>query len=105
MAAAAAAAASACGRRVLAVSSLSATFCSSFRSISSAAAEQAAKSGGFSARFSRRKLPFLSRLPSELGCVQSLMPLHSVTASVLLTSKLSLKTGSWGWLSEANGNL
>ncbi|KAI3923488.1 hypothetical protein MKX01_029280 [Papaver californicum] len=40
-----------------------------------------------------------SRLP-VLGCAQSLMPLHSVTASALLTSKLSLKAGNWAWLSE-----
>ncbi|KAK1259797.1 hypothetical protein QJS04_geneDACA010244 [Acorus gramineus] len=58
---------------------------------------------------SKRKLPLnvsrqykicLYRLPLELGCVQSLMPLHSATASVLLNSMLSSKTGSWGWLSE-----
>ncbi|KAK1279345.1 hypothetical protein QJS04_geneDACA002860 [Acorus gramineus] len=28
------------------------------------------------------------------------MPLHSVTASSLLNSMLSSKSGSWGWLSE-----
>ncbi|XP_077210827.1 protein NUCLEAR FUSION DEFECTIVE 6, mitochondrial-like [Tasmannia lanceolata] len=51
-------------------------------------------------RFSRHKFPSISRLPVELGCAQSLMPLHSVTASVLFTSMLSLKAGNWGWLSE-----
>ncbi|KAK1313500.1 hypothetical protein QJS10_CPA06g01535 [Acorus calamus] len=52
-------------------------------------------------RLSKRKLPLnISRLPVELGCVQSLMPLHSATASVLLNSMLSSKPGSWGWLSE-----
>nr|XP_019703364.1 uncharacterized protein LOC109505330 [Elaeis guineensis] len=40
------------------------------------------------------------RLPVELGCAQSLMPLHSVTASALFTSMLSLKPGNWAWLSE-----
>ena len=45
------------------------------------------------------------RLPVELGCAQSLMPLHSVTASALLTSMLSLKPGSWAWLSEGNSLL
>ncbi|KAF9623019.1 hypothetical protein IFM89_036000 [Coptis chinensis] len=49
-----------------------------------------------SSRLSRH----LSRIPVELGGVQSLMPLHSVTASVLLTSMLSCKGGNWGWLSE-----
>ncbi|XP_072994222.1 protein NUCLEAR FUSION DEFECTIVE 6, mitochondrial [Typha latifolia] len=53
------------------------------------------------ARFFLRRRPVaISRLPVELGCSQSLMPLHSVTASALLTSMLSLKPGSWAWLSE-----
>lgn len=42
----------------------------------------------------------LYRIPVELGCAQSLMPLHSVTASALLISKLSTKPGGWAWLSE-----
>ncbi|KAG0463883.1 hypothetical protein HPP92_019504 [Vanilla planifolia] len=42
----------------------------------------------------------ISRLPVELSCMQSLMPFHSVTASALLNSMLSLKPGSWAWLSE-----
>ncbi|KAL9226331.1 hypothetical protein vseg_002158 [Gypsophila vaccaria] len=41
-----------------------------------------------------------TRIPVELGCAQSLMPLHSVTASALLTSLLSLHAQSWGALSE-----
>lgn len=40
------------------------------------------------------------RLPVELGCGESLMPLHSVTASALLNSMLSSKVGHWGFLSE-----
>ncbi|KAF9610875.1 hypothetical protein IFM89_025337 [Coptis chinensis] len=36
------------------------------------------------------------------GGVQSLMPLHNVTASVLLTSMFSCKGGNWGWLSEGS---
>ena len=41
------------------------------------------------------------RVPvAALGGVQGLMPLHSATASALLTSMLGLKPGSWGWLSE-----
>uniref|UniRef100_A0A7N0TE04 Uncharacterized protein n=1 Tax=Kalanchoe fedtschenkoi TaxID=63787 RepID=A0A7N0TE04_KALFE len=40
-----------------------------------------------------------SRLPVELGGVQSLMPLHSVTASALLNSLLA-STATWSSLSE-----
>ncbi|KAL0450656.1 UNVERIFIED_CONTAM: hypothetical protein Slati_1622000 [Sesamum latifolium] len=54
-------------------------------------------------RPSPRHRSFLSsRLPVELGCGESLMPLHSVTASALLNSMLSSKVGQWGFLSEAN---
>lgn len=42
------------------------------------------------------------RLPVELGCVESLMPLHSRIASSLLRSKLSSEVGNWGFLSEGN---
>uniref|UniRef100_A0ACD5VJS5 Uncharacterized protein n=1 Tax=Avena sativa TaxID=4498 RepID=A0ACD5VJS5_AVESA len=49
---------------------------------------------------SRRRLA-ISRVPvAAIGGVQGLMPLHSATASALLTSMLGLKPGSWGWLSE-----
>ncbi|KAL0351002.1 UNVERIFIED_CONTAM: hypothetical protein Sradi_4249400 [Sesamum radiatum] len=52
-------------------------------------------------RPSPRHRSFLSlRLPVELGCGESLMPLHSVTASALLNSMLSSKVGQWGFLSE-----
>ncbi|KAJ3670821.1 hypothetical protein LUZ60_008247 [Juncus effusus] len=44
------------------------------------------------------------RAPVELSCVESLMPLHSITASVLLTSMLSQKPGTWAWLSEGLGS-
>ncbi|KAA8530247.1 hypothetical protein F0562_004956 [Nyssa sinensis] len=50
---------------------------------------------------SRQKHPFFSsRLPVELGCAASLMPLHSITASALLKSMLSSKVGQWSCLSE-----
>ncbi|KAL2903250.1 Protein NUCLEAR FUSION DEFECTIVE 6 chloroplastic/mitochondrial [Bienertia sinuspersici] len=51
-------------------------------------------------RFSLQKLFTSSRIPVELGCVDSLMPLHSATASALFTSMLSLHSQSWGCLSE-----
>ncbi|XP_010251284.1 PREDICTED: protein NUCLEAR FUSION DEFECTIVE 6, chloroplastic/mitochondrial [Nelumbo nucifera] len=100
--------ASSCARRTLLSSSASAaTILNGCRSSSSShIASGATKLGGFastrptSARLSRHKLPLFSRLPVELGCAQSLMPLHSVTASALLKSMLSLNAGNWGWLSE-----
>lgn len=45
-------------------------------------------------------LYFSLRLPVELGGAQSLIPLHSATASALFTSLLSLHNTSWGCLSE-----
>ncbi|KAL6192525.1 hypothetical protein ACLB2K_033612 [Fragaria x ananassa] len=50
-------------------------------------------------RFATQKLKF-SRLPVELAAAQSLIPLHSATASALFTSLLSLHNTSWGCLSE-----
>ncbi|OVA09850.1 hypothetical protein BVC80_1753g52 [Macleaya cordata] len=100
-----------CARRAFLSSTASAktTFLNGCRSSSPSSSSGASKLGGFassakptSSRFSLPKSPFYSRLPAELGCAQSLMPLHSVTASALLTSKLSLKSGNWGWLSEAS---
>ncbi|XP_042496184.1 protein NUCLEAR FUSION DEFECTIVE 6, mitochondrial-like [Macadamia integrifolia] len=75
------------------------------KSSSSSFVSGASKVGGFTpasstSRVSRRKLSLFSRLPMELGCAQSLMPLHSVTASALLTSMLSLNGENWGCLSE-----
>ncbi|KAG6483308.1 hypothetical protein ZIOFF_059952 [Zingiber officinale] len=72
------------------------------------------------AGLSRRKLRFgisrsfvcffvtglrICRLPIELGCAQSLMPFHSATATALLTSMLSARSGSWTWLSEGDSRL
>ncbi|CAL2258283.1 unnamed protein product [Prunus armeniaca] len=50
-------------------------------------------------RLAAQKLK-LSRFPVELAGVQSLIPLHSATASALFTSLLSLHNNSWGCLSE-----
>ncbi|KAL0663977.1 hypothetical protein Bca4012_100814 [Brassica carinata] len=73
----------------------------------SSSAPKLGKSAGFafgngssSSRSSLRRLTS-SRIPVELGAGMSLIPLHSVTASALLTSLLSLSNQSWGCLSEA----
>ncbi|KAL1537143.1 protein NUCLEAR FUSION DEFECTIVE 6, mitochondrial-like [Salvia divinorum] len=80
-----------------------------FRSQSSHSVPAGApKLSGFAATLPRpsprpRPRPFFSttsRLPVELGCGESLMPLHSATASALLNSMLSSKVGRWGYLSE-----
>ncbi|XP_010538467.1 PREDICTED: uncharacterized protein LOC104812806 isoform X2 [Tarenaya hassleriana] len=42
----------------------------------------------------------LSRCPSELGCVQSLLPLHSAVAAACLTSCLSTTSRSCRALSQ-----
>ncbi|KAJ4712739.1 protein NUCLEAR FUSION DEFECTIVE 6, chloroplastic/mitochondrial isoform X4 [Melia azedarach] len=42
----------------------------------------------------------LSRSPSELGCVQSLLPLHSVVAAARMTSCLSTTSKSCRALSQ-----
>ncbi|XP_018482523.2 protein NONRESPONDING TO OXYLIPINS 2, mitochondrial isoform X1 [Raphanus sativus] len=44
-----------------------------------------------------------SRCPSELGCVQSLLPLHSTVAAARLTSCLSLTSRSSRALSQEMG--
>ncbi|KAL3021843.1 hypothetical protein AAZX31_05G215000 [Glycine max] len=37
-----------------------------------------------------------SRLPVELGCLESMMPFHSVVASARLVSSLSIESLGWG---------
>ncbi|XP_052198608.1 protein NUCLEAR FUSION DEFECTIVE 6, mitochondrial [Diospyros lotus] len=37
-----------------------------------------------------------SRLPVELSCLESMMPLHSAIASARLRSSLSIETKCWG---------
>ncbi|CAH8297528.1 unnamed protein product [Eruca vesicaria subsp. sativa] len=62
------------------------------------------ENGSSSSRSSLRRLTSSSvlccRIPVELSAGMSLIPLHSVTASALLTSLLSLSNQSWGCLSE-----
>ncbi|KAE8023453.1 hypothetical protein FH972_009144 [Carpinus fangiana] len=87
-----------CTRRTLQISLASArTLLSRMASAPSPFASKASKLNG---RFSVQKRMF-SRLPVELtGVQQSLMPLHSVTASALFASLLSVQNNNWGCLSE-----
>ncbi|XP_061992854.1 protein NUCLEAR FUSION DEFECTIVE 6, mitochondrial-like [Rosa rugosa] len=94
-----------CARRTLQFSSASAK--ALFNSSSSSPFAKAfklselagAKTTSTSRFFATQKLKF-SRLPVELAAAQSLIPLHSATASALFTSLLSLHNTSWGCLSE-----
>ncbi|PIA50233.1 hypothetical protein AQUCO_01300756v1 [Aquilegia coerulea] len=52
---------------------------------------------------SRRISSFLTRSPSELGAVQSLLPLHSAVATSRLTSCLSSNSRSCRSLSQELG--
>ncbi|KAJ0231937.1 hypothetical protein HA466_0294170 [Hirschfeldia incana] len=80
------------------------------RSPAASSGPNVGKSAGFafangsttSSRPSLRRLTS-SRVPVELSAGVSLIPLHSVTASALLTSLLSLSNQSWGCLSEGFG--
>ncbi|PON98944.1 hypothetical protein TorRG33x02_051810 [Trema orientale] len=95
-----------CVRQTLRVSSASAKTLWTSSPSASAFASKASKLSGLAAskpnsasRFSFQKLNS-SRLPVELASLQSLMPLHSATASALFTSLLSLHNVNWGCLSE-----
>ncbi|GMN41624.1 hypothetical protein TIFTF001_010846 [Ficus carica] len=97
-------------RQTLRVSSASAKTFLRSSSSPSPFASKASKLTGLAASkpssASRFSLPKLnsSRLPVELASLQSLMPLHSVTASALFTSMLSLRNNKWGCLSEVSVN-
>ncbi|PSS01893.1 Protein NUCLEAR FUSION DEFECTIVE 6 like [Actinidia chinensis var. chinensis] len=45
---------------------------------------------------SARRISRSSRLPVELSCLESMMPLHSAIASARLTSSLSIESKCWG---------
>ncbi|KAG2304531.1 hypothetical protein Bca52824_033182 [Brassica carinata] len=78
------------------------------RSSAASSGPNIGKSAGFAfangspSRSSLRRLTS-SRVPVELSAGVSLIPLHSVTASALLTSLLPLSNQIWGCLSEAEG--
>lgn len=43
------------------------------------------------------------RCPVEMSaCLETMQPFHSVTASALMTSMLTLSRGGYGWLPEGN---
>ncbi|GAU42138.1 hypothetical protein TSUD_238920 [Trifolium subterraneum] len=87
-----------CARKSLRLASSSAKTLFSSRSSSSNANKFNASA--FQTSPHKRSLSY-SWVPVQLGGVQvSLTPLHSVTASALFTSLLSLHNNSWGCLSE-----
>ncbi|XP_026659317.2 protein NONRESPONDING TO OXYLIPINS 2, mitochondrial-like isoform X1 [Phoenix dactylifera] len=50
---------------------------------------------------SRRATSFLRRsVAPALGCVESLMPLHSAIASARLRSFIAVDSSCWSWLSQ-----
>ncbi|XP_074325465.1 uncharacterized protein LOC141663582 isoform X1 [Apium graveolens] len=74
---------------------------SAFKSTSAAAAASSAKSCKSTPSPLRRFS--LSRIPSELGGVQSMMPLHSAVAAARMTSCLSTASRSCRALSQELG--
>ncbi|KAK6919070.1 hypothetical protein RJ641_017492 [Dillenia turbinata] len=45
---------------------------------------------------SAKRISRISRTPVELSCLESMMPLHSATASARLTSFLTTESHTWG---------
>ncbi|KAM5566778.1 protein NUCLEAR FUSION DEFECTIVE 6, mitochondrial [Rosa sericea] len=95
-----------CARRTLQFSSASAkalfnsSSSSPFASKAFKLSELAGAKTTSTSRFAATQKLKFSRLPVELAAAQSLIPLHSATASALFTSLLSLHNASWGCLSE-----
>ncbi|XP_010264325.1 PREDICTED: protein NUCLEAR FUSION DEFECTIVE 6, chloroplastic/mitochondrial-like isoform X2 [Nelumbo nucifera] len=101
--------ASACNRLVnrMAISSLKSAVKSKIRTpfagSSTSTSSQAPLSGAFSSRTPLLRFSSLSRSPVELGCAQSLLPLHSAVAVARLTSCLSSNSRSCRALSQELG--
>ncbi|CAA7408710.1 unnamed protein product [Spirodela intermedia] len=51
----------------------------------------------------KRRISCNSRLPVELSCLESMMPLHSAIASARLRSILSAESQSWGMIPQGIG--
>ncbi|KAH7850296.1 hypothetical protein Vadar_030573 [Vaccinium darrowii] len=49
---------------------------------------------------SARRISRSARLPVELSCLESMMPLHSAIASARLTSSLPLESSFWGLIPQ-----
>ncbi|CAK9166105.1 unnamed protein product [Ilex paraguariensis] len=49
---------------------------------------------------SPKRISAVSRLPVELSCLMSMMPLHSAIASARLRSFLSVESQSWGLIPQ-----
>ncbi|KAL6979751.1 hypothetical protein U1Q18_021406 [Sarracenia purpurea var. burkii] len=84
------------------VSSLKSAIKSTFRTASNPTATSSSSSFPLPTRSTSSPLRrfSLSRLPSELGCVQSLLPLHSAVAAARMTSRLSSTSRSCSALSQ-----
>ncbi|XP_020266566.1 protein NUCLEAR FUSION DEFECTIVE 6, chloroplastic/mitochondrial-like [Asparagus officinalis] len=80
------------------------SFLRSSSSVRSAAAKIASKPKPSPSSFRLPKpiaAPRILRSPVEMSfCVESLLPMHSVTAAALMTSMLSVSRGGYGWLIE-----
>ncbi|CAM8960577.1 unnamed protein product [Rhodiola kirilowii] len=81
------------------ISSLSTKFGLSSAATSASPLKSAAKSN---ASASAKRIFSNSRLPAELGCLGSMMPLHSAIASARLKSILSSESQSWGLIPQGN---
>ncbi|GLT85419.1 hypothetical protein SLE2022_036090 [Rubroshorea leprosula] len=51
---------------------------------------------------SMKRISGISRLPVELSCLISMLPLHSVVASARLRSLLSIESLSWSLIPQGN---
>ncbi|XVF48534.1 hypothetical protein PTKIN_Ptkin03bG0198400 [Pterospermum kingtungense] len=47
-----------------------------------------------------KRVSGISRLPVELSCLMSMMPLHSAVASARLRSFLAIESQSWGLIPQ-----
>ncbi|XP_010446468.1 PREDICTED: protein NUCLEAR FUSION DEFECTIVE 6, chloroplastic/mitochondrial isoform X1 [Camelina sativa] len=47
-----------------------------------------------------QSVPRASRVLSALGCVETMIPLHSAVASARLKSSIAADSSCWSWLSQ-----